>query len=170
MPRRRSSGEDPFAEGARRAKAVPHAFVLEALERLDPTTRPMFGCLAAYVGEKIVLVLRDKQPPDADNGVWIATTREHHQSLRRELPSMRSITVFGDGETGWQVLPDRAPTFEEDALRAVALILAADPRIGKIPKPRRVGPKRSTKLAKRGTAATKAKAAKSAAKKAARPR
>ena len=46
----------------------------------------MFGCLAVYVAEKIVLILRDKRTETADNGVWLATTEEHHQSLRREFP------------------------------------------------------------------------------------
>ena len=78
----------------------------------------MFGCLAVYVKEKIVLVLRDKLKNTADNGVWLATTEEHHESLRREFPNMRSITVLGKAVTGWQVLPADAPDFEEAALHA----------------------------------------------------
>jgi hypothetical protein len=71
--------------------------------------------------------------------MWVATTLEHHASLRRELPSMRSIEVFGKGEreTGWQVLPADAEDFEEAALRACELILGRDPRIGKVPKAKR---------------------------------
>jgi hypothetical protein len=118
-------------------KAAPYEFVLEALAELSPRTNPMFGCLAVYVGEKIVLVLRDKRQPDADNGVWLATTPEHHESLRREFPNMRSIAVFGKDVTGWQVLPANAPDFEEAALHACDLIAARDPRIGKVPKPRK---------------------------------
>ena len=38
-------------------KNVPHEFVLDALSELDPWTRHMFGCLAVYVGDKIVLAL-----------------------------------------------------------------------------------------------------------------
>ena len=40
----------------------------------------MFGCLAVYVQDKRVLILRDKREGAADNGVWLATTEEHHQS------------------------------------------------------------------------------------------
>ena len=90
----------------------------------------MFGCLAVYVGEKIVLILRDKPARPADNGVWLATTKEHHQSLRREFPNMRSIQLLGKKVTGWQVLPADARDFEEAALRACELILNGDPRIG----------------------------------------
>ena len=68
-------------------KAVPHEFVLEALAALSPQTRPMFGCLAVYVEDKIVLILRDKRDQTADNGVWLATTEEHHESLRRSRRS-----------------------------------------------------------------------------------
>lgn len=88
----------------------------------------MFGCLAVYVADKIVLILRDKPGAAPDNGVWLATTREHHDSLRRDFPNMRSIQVLGKAVTGWQVLPADAPDFEEAAIRARELILAGDPR------------------------------------------
>ncbi len=128
MPQR-----DPLRTKPR--KAPPFEFVLEALSTLSPRTRPMFGCLAVYLGEKIVLVLRDKS--DGDGGVWLATTKEHHASLRAEFPTMRSIRVLGKGVTGWQILPADAPDFEESVLRACELIARGDPRIGKIPKARR---------------------------------
>jgi hypothetical protein len=118
-------------------KAVPYEFVLDALADLPTETRTMFGCLAVYLGDKIVLILRDRRDPPADNGVWLATTEEHHESLAREFPSMRSIQLFGKGTTGWQVLPADAADFEQAALRACDLILARDPRIGKVPKSRR---------------------------------
>ena len=114
-------------------KPIPHPFVLDAISTLSPYTRPMFGCLAIYVKDKIVLILRDKPKSAADNGVWLATTQEHHQSLRREFPNMRSIQVLGKRVTGWQVLPVDASDFESAALRACELVLAGDPRIGKIP-------------------------------------
>lgn len=118
-------------------KPIPYEFVLEALVSLAPRTRPMFGCLAVYVGEKIVLAVREKQEdPTHDNGVWLATTEEHHESLRREFPNMRSVQIFGKEVTGWQVLGSDTPDFEEAALRACELISARDPRIGKVPKSR----------------------------------
>jgi hypothetical protein len=134
--------------GVRQRKAVPHQFVLDAIAELSPTTRPMFGCLAIYVARKIVLILRDKRDATADNGVWLATTKEHHDALRREFPNMRSIRVLGKGVTGWQVLPADASDFEEAALRACDLILTRDPRIGKIPGGRRAAGSRPTKAAR----------------------
>ena len=63
--------------------------------------------------------------------------RQHHESLRREFPSMRSIEVLGKPVTGSLVLPSDPPDFEEAALRACQLVLAGDPRIGKVPGTRR---------------------------------
>jgi len=114
-------------------KRPPFEFVLEALARLQPRTNPMFGCLAVYVGEKIVLILRDKPTETQDNGVWLATTRDHHESLREDFPHMRSIAVLGGEVTGWQILAADTPDFEEAALRACELVLAGDARIGKVP-------------------------------------
>ena len=118
-------------------KAVPHQFVLDALAELSPNTRAMFGCVAIYVEDKIVLILREKLSHPADNGVWLATIEQHHASLRLEFPRMRSIGVLGKDVTGWQVLPMDAPDFEEAALRACELVIAGDPRIGKVPGSRR---------------------------------
>jgi hypothetical protein len=146
MPRRAGRGvrverkRDPDALFAtkRAARKVPFDFVLDELADLAPWTRPMFGCTAVYVDERIVFILREKAGADSDNGVWIATTREHHASLRRELPSLRSIEVLAGGrETGWQVLPSEADDFEQGVLRACALVLARDVRIGKVPERRR---------------------------------
>ncbi len=144
MPTRRktiSPQEDPLFTSKRR-KPIPFEFVLDALAPAAPSTRPMFGCLAIYVREKIVLILRhkaDETSPtkETDNGVWLATTGDHHESLRRDFPNMRSIGVLGKKITGWQVLPADAPDFEEAAMRACELVLAGDPRIGKIPGQRR---------------------------------
>jgi len=138
-PRRKKQAlplDDPLFTPKRR-KAPPYEFVLDAIAELSPRTNPMFGCLAVYVEDQIVLVLRDKAEASPDNGVWLATTQEHHESLRHEFPNMRSIAVFGKDVTGWQVLPADAADFEEAALHACELVIARDPRIGKVPKSRR---------------------------------
>jgi hypothetical protein len=136
MPRRSSPPPDGrFTPKA--AKKIPFDFVLDELASLHPRTNPMFGCQAVYVGEKIVLILRDRLSVPADNGVWVATTREHHAALLSELPSMRGITVLGDQSSAWQLIPKDTSTFEEEVLHACALIRARDARIGKVPKPKR---------------------------------
>lgn len=131
----------------KKRKPIPHEFVLDAIASISPWTRPMFGCLAVYVEDKIVLVLRDKQDHAADNGVWLATSHDHHESLLREFPNMRSIQLLGKRVTGWQVLPAEAPDFEEAALHACELIVARDPRIGKLPGAKRA-PQKHTQTKK----------------------
>jgi hypothetical protein len=151
---------DPLLAGKLR-KPVPYEFVLDAIASLSPRTNPMFGCLAIYIRDKIVLILRDKPSHSPDNGVWLATTHDHHDSLRREFPNMRSIQLLGKKITGWQVLPVDASDFEESALHACDLVLASDPRIGKVPTPRRnskaAARKASTKSSKAAGTSTKSR-------------
>ena len=71
-----------------------------------------------------------------DNGVWLATSREHHSSLKKDFPSMRTIRLLGGSESEWQNLPLDSDDFEESVMKACRLILKGDPRIGKIPKRR----------------------------------
>lgn len=126
-------------------KTAPFQFVLDELESLSPYTKPMFGCTAIYVDEKIVLILRDRETSQEDNGIWIATTQEHHASLKREFPMMRSIQVFGPGVTGWQVLPADDSGFEEAVLNVCSLIRDRDSRIGKIPAQKKTKKSRAKK-------------------------
>ena len=127
-------------------KPSQFAFVVEELEDspLAPRlrTRQMFGSLAIYVDEKIVFILRRKQNPKTlrDDGIWIATMPEHNPSLKRDFPSLRPIELFADrGQTGfsaWLNLPEHEERFEEEALQVCRLVIAGDPRIGRVPKPR----------------------------------
>ena len=148
----RNNSVMPPVDGLLRFKkrqTVPHEFVLAALAELSPRTNPMFGCLAVYVGEKIVLILRDRPKYPKDNGVWIATTVEHHASLRAEFPNMRSVGLLGKKTTGWQVLPADSPDFEQATFRACELVIARDPRIGKVPGARRKPATQKAKKEKR---------------------
>lgn len=129
---------------------IPFPFVLDELDSLNPRTRPMFSCLGVYAGEKIVLALRKRETSTDDNGVWIATKPEHHASLRKIFPSMRSIYVLGGGaETNWQIIPEQADDFEESVLKICSLIKKGDERIENIPK------KKKAKTPARKTAAKK---------------
>jgi hypothetical protein len=144
LPKRR----DPDALFATRKPTakLPFDFVLEELSELGPFTRPMFGCHSVYVEDKIVFILRDRGDPPQDDGVWIATTEEHHASLKKELPGLRSVTVLaGGGVTGWQMLPSDADDFEPSVLRACAMVVAGDVRIGKVPSRRRKRKKRDNR-------------------------
>jgi hypothetical protein len=115
-------------------KSIPFGFVLEQLSTIPVVTRPMFGCYALYWENKILMMLRHKKDFPKDNGVWLATTLEHHESLKKDFPSMRSVSLFGDTPSGWQNIPAEADDFEELAIKACRLIMKGDPRIGKVPK------------------------------------
>jgi hypothetical protein len=126
-------------------KQIPFDFVIEKLEKLDPNVKPMFGCFAIYISTKMVLMLRKKEVEVVDNGVWVATKKEHHESLIKLFPSMRSVTLLGEPGAGWRIIPEDADDFEESVMGVCDLILKNDPRIGKIPKPKKA--KKSNKRA-----------------------
>ena len=133
----KSVAKRPLTFPVKQRKSVPYEFVLDAISPLPIETRPMFGCLAVYVGDKIVLMLREKPKQTEDNGVWLATTEEHHESLRREFPHMRSIQLFGKEDYRLAGSSRRCAGFRvKHALRACELIVARDPRIGKVPESR----------------------------------
>ena len=114
---------DPFQP---RIKAVhPLAWVLEPLER-EPSlvVRPMFGCRAAYLRGRMVLVLAAKAEPW--RGVLVPTERAHQVSLMAERPALRPHPVLPK----WLYLPEAAASFEGDAGWLAARALAGDPRIG----------------------------------------
>jgi hypothetical protein len=121
----------------KKVKRIPFDFVLEQLYSVNPVVKPMFGCYAVYVQNKIVLILRNKESFNQDNGVWLATNYEHHEALHKDFPSMRSIKLFGGNDSGWQNLPYEAADFEEAVIKACSLILKGDQRIGKKTKSRK---------------------------------
>jgi hypothetical protein len=118
-------------------KRIPFEFVLELLAPLEPQTKPMFGSHGVYVGEKIVFILRDRESWPQDNGLWLCTQAEHHESLRKSFPTMHHLELFESGPTNWQVLPSSSPDFEEKATLACELVLKGDERIGRIPASRK---------------------------------
>lgn len=85
-----------------------------------------------------MLILRNKPGEhEDDNGIWVSTKAEHHATLKKIFPSMRSIQVLGNGATNWQILPVDADDFEESAIKICDLILKGDARIGNVPKPKK---------------------------------
>jgi hypothetical protein len=58
----------------------------------------MFSGFAVYLGDKIVLMLRDSAKQPEDNGVWLVfseTANLADPGIRRDFPSLRLI-VSGD--------------------------------------------------------------------------
>jgi len=120
-------------------KSPPHPFILEALAPLHPEAKHMFGGHAVYIGDKIVAMLRDNTKSPQDNGMWLVlseTTDPASRALRKEFPSIRNIDLLGGAIHHWLILPSDSPNFDSESLHACDLILAHDPRIGRIPKSR----------------------------------
>lgn len=127
-------------------KYIPFSFILDYLDIFNPRIRPMFGCHSIYVGEKIVFIIRDRDSHTDCNGIWIATSREHHESLKKDFPSLCSISLLNEGARGteWQMLPAEADDFESSAIRACEMVLHGDSRIGKVPKAKKKKRKKPT--------------------------
>ncbi len=153
---------DPFESlPASKKRDLPFPFVLDELAPLDPVTRPMFGALGVYVGERIVMILRDKGPADPDSGVWLAYEPAHEASVIAVLPRLLPIDVFRHKVAGWKKLASRSPNFEDDVTTVCALVLEGDERIGKVP-----GTKRPRAARTQPSAAAKSAAPAAAAKRA----
>ena len=118
-------------------KTIPFGFLLDYLIPLDVTVKRMFGVWAIYVNDKIMLILKQNKDNPETNGVWLATYREYHESLKSSLPSLRSISSYSVGlrETEWQVLPVDTEDFEASVRFVCELIKHNDIRIGRLPDP-----------------------------------
>ena len=125
---------------AKRKPKLPHPFVLEALAPLSPEVRRMFSGFAVYIGNRLFMMLRDHAKYPHDNGVWLVLSEgidPADASLRRDLPSLRSIQMLGSKISHWLLIPSDRADFETVALHACDLILHHDPRLGRIPQSRR---------------------------------
>jgi hypothetical protein len=126
-------------------KSAPFPFIIEALAPLEPGVRPMFSGFAVYVGEKIVLILRDSLKQPEDNGVWLVfsdTANLADPGILQDFPSLRLINLLGGKIGHWRLIPADSPTFESEALHACELLLKRDVRFGRIPQSRQIRPAR----------------------------
>jgi predicted subunit of tRNA(5-methylaminomethyl-2-thiouridylate) methyltransferase len=112
------------------------AFILDYLFPLEVRIKPMFGCHAIYHEDKILLIVRNKPEHEESNGIWIATSFEHHSSLKKEIGELMPVGILngGKGETAWQMIHPASPMFEANAMKICELIRNGDKRIGRVPK------------------------------------
>lgn len=116
-------------------------WAFEAFENMPSFfSKRMFGGLAAYLHDKMVLVLVEN-PGDKEyrnkkfdfdiwNGVLLPTEREFHQSLKQDYPNLIQHPVLGK----WLYLPMDSEEFEESLLKISEFIASKDPRFGVFPK------------------------------------
>jgi hypothetical protein len=113
-------------------KSAPFDFVFDYL----PTgirVKKMFGMHYIYLGKRIMLILRKSDNQSEWNGIWVATSKEHHQSLKNNVPELGTFFLKGDDRhSNWLLLQDNAEDFEGAAIKVCELITHGDPRIGKL--------------------------------------
>jgi hypothetical protein len=105
----------------------------------------MFSGFAVYVGDKIMLMLRDSPKHPEDNGVWLVfsdTANLGDPAIRRDFPSLRLIDLLGGKIAHWRLIPADSPTFESEASHACELFLKHDTRFGRVPQSRQTKPAR----------------------------
>jgi hypothetical protein len=113
-------------------KPVPFDFVFDYL----PTgiiVKKMFGMHYIYLGKRIMIILRRSNNQPELNGVWVATGKEHHESLKDKIPELGNFFINNDERHGnWLFLQDTAEDFEGAAIKVCELITHGDPRIGRL--------------------------------------
>ena len=118
------------------ADRIPFAFLLDHILRDDIAIKPMFGCFALYAGGKLSLFLVDRDEPlvkpdgeTMDNGVHVATTVEHVDSLKQDFVDAEFRMLKG-GKV-WMLIPSGHARFEDNVIRTCEMIDSHDPRIGR---------------------------------------
>ena len=113
-------------------KKIPFSFVLDELASIRPTIKRMFGFTYVYLGEKLLLSMRQSKKQPGSNGIWLYTTAEHLESLGKEFPQISKRYLWRSGKNAWVILAAKLEGFEEYAYKACELILLGDQRIGRL--------------------------------------
>ncbi|MGY3212830.1 hypothetical protein [Mucilaginibacter sp. HD30] len=112
-------------------KLMPFDFLLDYL----PTAvmvKPAIGMFYIYFDQKIVLIFRKTAKNPQHNGIWIATQRENHDSLKIEIPAVTQFQLDDGIDTAWLLLSDNHDDFESAAIQLCELVSRKDKRIGKV--------------------------------------
>ena len=109
----------------------PFGFVLDEILPMRPTLKQLFGFTYVYLGERLLLSLRESAKQPRFNGVWLYSHAEHIESLRVEFPLVPRRCFWKSGKNGWVILPSEIEDFEEYAFKACELILRGDQRVGR---------------------------------------
>ncbi|QHS56463.1 hypothetical protein GWR56_13280 [Mucilaginibacter sp. 14171R-50] len=112
-------------------KPMPFDFLLDYLPA-NVVIKPAIGMYYIYFEGKIVLISRSVQKDPQHNGIWIATQRNDHASLKATIPALNDFE-FEDHltETNWLLLQAGHEDFEEAAIAVCELVSNRDKRIGK---------------------------------------
>jgi len=92
----------------------------------------MFGGLAAYVFDRLMLILVEptKTGRWQWHGVLVGTSQEHHASLRGEFPALAPHGLLRK----WLFIDSTHPAFESTMEAVAACVARNDPRFGVPPR------------------------------------
>lgn len=114
------------------AKSIPYDFVFDYLP-VGIIVKPMFGMHYIYLDKKIMLILRKRDNQPELNGIWVATSKGHHQNLQTNIPELGAFFIDGDGRHGnWLLIKDDEDDFEGAAIKVCEMISHGNPAIGKL--------------------------------------
>jgi hypothetical protein len=129
-PKRPARGPTPAARGPKR---FDHEWIFEPfVDHRTFFTKRMFGGLAAYLFDRLMLILVEptKTGRWQWHGVLVGTDHEHHASLQAEFPAMAPHGVLRK----WLFVDSTHPAFES-TMEAVARCVARnDARFGVVPR------------------------------------
>jgi hypothetical protein len=112
-------------------KPVPFEFLLDYLPA-NVVIKPAIGMYYIYFEGKIVLIFRKVGKNPQHNGIWIATRREDHASLKAAIPAVTDFEFEGHvTEPNWLLRPADHEDFEEAAIAICELVSRRDRKIGK---------------------------------------
>lgn len=110
---------------------MPFDFLLDELPK-SVIVKPAVGMFYIYFDGKIVLIFRQTKKNSQHNGIWISTRKEHHDSLKAEVPAITDFDLEEGFDTSWLLLSDNHDDFEDAATRLCRLVNNKDQRIGKV--------------------------------------
>ncbi|MEO0405571.1 MAG: hypothetical protein AAF193_11930 [Bacteroidota bacterium] len=125
----------------KKKKVFELVWAFEAFEHLDGFfTKRMFGGLAAYAHQKMVMMLSESPGEreyrgdvfdfDIWNGILFPTEYEYQESLQKEFPELIQHPVLKK----WLYLPLESQNFEDIVEQCSQSIRRNDPRFGIFPK------------------------------------
>ena len=86
-----------------------------------------------YLGKRIMIILRRSVNQPELNGIWVATSKGHHESLKNNIPELGAFFIDNNERHGnWLFLRDDEDDFEGAAIKVCDLISHGDPRIGNV--------------------------------------
>ena len=112
-------------------KPMPFDFLLDYLPS-GIVVKPAIGMFYIYYAQKIVMIFRKTSKNPQHNGIWISTRREHHASLKAEIPAITDFELEEGFDTAWLLLSDSHDDFEYPAIQLCELVAQKDQRIGKV--------------------------------------